>query len=107
MAERRRLARRADIVLVGMGTVGENAAFHSSGAISKQDLQEIRRDNGVGHICGRFFRLNGQVCKWGIEHHILGLGLEDLKDMVRQGRVVMGWSAGAGKASPCWARFEH
>jgi deoxyribonucleoside regulator len=94
------LARRADIVLVGMGTVEENAAFYSSGAISKGDLQEIRGDKGVGHICGRFFRLDGQLCRWGLEHHILGLGLEDLRERVRQGKVVMGVVGGREKSKP-------
>jgi deoxyribonucleoside regulator len=92
------MARHAHIVLVGIGTVDKKAAFYHAGVLTDQHLQHIRGQNGVGDICGRFFREDGTLCDWPLNRHVVGLSLEDLQNMVRAGSVVMGVAGGREKS---------
>jgi len=100
------LARRADVVLVGIGTLDKNASFHVAGVLGERDLEEIKREKGVGDICGRFFRLDGSLCKWKLEQHIVGLKLEDLQSMVSRGRSVIGAAGGREKGPALLGAIE-
>jgi deoxyribonucleoside regulator len=92
------LARKADAVLVGIGSLDRSASLCVAGVLNDQDLQEIDREGGVGDICGRFFRIDGTLCKWKLHDHIVGLRLEDLQGMVAAGKAVIGAAGGRGKS---------
>ena len=75
------LARKVDIAIVGIGAMDSNSILLSSGCISEGELEEIRKRGGVGDILGRFYDLNGKPISSSLDKRIIGIGIEELKEI--------------------------
>jgi len=77
------IARRANIALVGVGTVdAEVSRFVQFTALSAQDMKHIASDcGGVGDINAFVFDIEGRACAQEYADRVLGLTLPELKSI--------------------------
>jgi DNA-binding transcriptional regulator LsrR (DeoR family) len=78
------LARRADLLVAGIGTTGTHASLVASGMIEKAEMEEVQRAGGVGELFGHFFGDNGEPVESPLSDRTLSPGRDDL----RQRRIV-------------------
>ncbi len=73
------LARQADVILTGIGTITpEHSSLMRAGYVTLQELQAIGQVGGVGNIFGTFFDIHGRILDIDINRRIVGLSLEEL-----------------------------
>jgi len=73
------VAKKADLVLFGVGTIGKEGALWKSGFLSKGDAGKLKKSGAVGAICGRFFDADGKQCWSELDDRTIGLNLEELR----------------------------
>lgn len=74
------LARRADLRVVGIGTVlGEDASLASSRMIEQAELAEIERAGGLGEVLGHFFDARGRRIETELSSRLMSLDIDELK----------------------------
>ncbi len=75
-------AKDADIALVGIGTADAHAALLRA-SISDGDriLRSLDDGGAVGQMIGRYFDSNGRAVNTDLDSRIIGVGLEDLRQM--------------------------
>jgi deoxyribonucleoside regulator len=73
------LARKADLVLFGVGLIGHEGLLWKSGFLSKNDTLKLKDAGAVGAICGRFFDANGRECWNELDDRTIGLTLDELR----------------------------
>ncbi|WP_323040071.1 sugar-binding transcriptional regulator [Gemmobacter sp.] len=66
------LARKAPLVIFGMGAM-EDSALAASGFLSETDIAELRRQGAVGDILGRFLTARGAIVDPALDARTLGL----------------------------------
>jgi DNA-binding transcriptional regulator LsrR (DeoR family) len=72
-------ARRAQIAIVGVGTVDpESSSFLRAGHMTKEQLTELRKQGIVGETGGQYFDING-ASNFDINQRVIALGLDDIK----------------------------
>ena len=87
------LARQAEVVIIGIGTLEEeDAHIHQVGMIDAVEWEELKALDAVGDIMGSFVDIEGRPVDSRVNGLSLGLGLEDLR-----GRRVIAVVGGAGK----------
>lgn len=76
-------ARKADIALVGIGDMNENSYMVQLGWFEPAEITEARINQGVvGEIAGYgFFNMNGVLTDTVMNNRVIGLSLEDLKNI--------------------------
>ncbi len=73
------MAKKADLVLFGVGMIGKEGLLWKSGFLDSNDAAKLKASGAVGAICGRFFDANGQKC-WGqLDDRTIGLNLDELR----------------------------
>lgn len=75
------LARKVDLAIVGIGAMDSNSILLKSGCLSEEELDDIRSKGGVGDILGRFYDIDGNLIYSSIEDRIIGIGIDDLKEI--------------------------
>ena len=73
------MARKADLVLFGVGLIGAKGLLWKSGFLSKTDTAKLKEAGAVGAICGRFFDANGRECWNELDDRTIGLTLDELR----------------------------
>ena len=73
------LAAQADLMVVGIGTTGQNAELVATGMIAPEEMAEIAAAGGVGEMLGHFFDRNGQPVGLAITDRILTQPLDQLR----------------------------
>ncbi|MGD2125810.1 MAG: sugar-binding transcriptional regulator [Desulfobacteraceae bacterium] len=73
------IARKADLVLFGVGLIGKEGLLWKSGFLNNNDAVKLRESGAVGAICGRFFDANGQKCWSQLDDRTIGLNLGELR----------------------------
>jgi deoxyribonucleoside regulator len=90
-----RLARRADVALVGVGA--PQPAVYSllrAGYVDRESLAGLRAQGVVGDVCARHYDAWGSVLDIELNHRIVGIELEALHDIEQ----VIGVAGGEAKA---------
>ncbi|TIT68166.1 MAG: sugar-binding transcriptional regulator [Mesorhizobium sp.] len=72
------LARSADLLLAGIGTAEREASLVATGMIEKGEMEEIRRNGGVGELLGHFFDEAGKAVATTVSNRALALAREDI-----------------------------
>lgn len=90
------LARRADVYIIGVGAIGDdalvNAHIRQMRMISEAEWHELQQKQAVCDIMGSFVDIDGVAVKSNINKLALGLGPDDLR-----GRKVIAVVGGGGK----------
>lgn len=88
------LARRADLALVGVGSVEpEYSSLVRAGFLSREETSMIVQLGAAGDVCAQSFNLAGEECAPQISHRVVGISLEELRLIP----VVMGVAGGQAK----------
>ena len=95
------LARRADITLVGIGRMDEQAQLHADGFMSAAELDEIQRLGAVGEVTGWAFDVAGRIFRGGANDRVTSAPRE-----VPPSRLVVGVAQGIGKILPIRAALR-
>ena len=90
------LARSADMVVVGIGSIESDLLFAQVGLIKDQEIDQLVRAGAVGDICARFFDRHGQEVPSPFAERVVGIGLADL----RSSGLTIGVSGGSDKVVP-------
>jgi DNA-binding transcriptional regulator LsrR (DeoR family) len=72
------LARSADLLFAGIGTAEREASLVATGMIEKGEMEEIRRNGGVGELLGHFFDKAGKAVATTVSNRALALTREDI-----------------------------
>lgn len=86
------LARRADLLFVGIGTAEPEASLVSTGMIEHQEIAEVKANGGAGEMLGHFFDKAGRPIDTTLSERTLALGRDDLK-----GRRIVAVAGGTAK----------
>ena len=96
------LARQAEVVIVGIGTLEEDDAhIRQVGMIDPAEWEELKSLDAVGDIMGSFVDIEGRPVDSRVNAHSLGLGLEELR-----GRRVIAVVGGASKGKAVLAALR-
>ena len=77
------LARSADLKIVGIGTVDNQAHLVTSGMLQPDELAEIAALGGVGELLGHFFDSKGRILETSVTARTLAASFsEDGSDRV-------------------------
>lgn len=95
------LARTADVALVGIGRMDEQAQLQVDGFISADELAEIRRLGAVGEVTGWAFDAAGVIISGGTNDRLTSAPRE-----IPPKRLVVGAAQGTGKVLPIHAALR-
>ncbi len=74
-----KIAKKADIVMFGVGLVGTESLLWQSGFLGPKEATILKKAGAVGAICGRFFNDHGKQCWQDLADRTIGLSLNELK----------------------------
>jgi deoxyribonucleoside regulator len=74
-----KIARKADLVLFGVGIIGPEGLLWRSGFLEDDDTVKLKKSGAVGQICGRSFNAAGQNCWDELDDRTIGLNLDELR----------------------------
>jgi DNA-binding transcriptional regulator LsrR (DeoR family) len=73
------LARKASLLMVGIGTVDDHASLVASGMIERTELEQIKRAGGAGEVLGAFFDAGGHLVETDLTARTLALDVAEMK----------------------------
>lgn len=77
-----RIARKANIVLTGVGPLTRDASgLIFRGYLSKKDFKKLKRSGAVGHLCAQFFDADRNYLDTPINERAVTIGLNELKSI--------------------------
>lgn len=88
-----KLAARADIALVGIGTFRKGSTLRNTKILSKKQMDNLKKAGAVGDIALRFFDNKGCRIKTAVDGQIIGLDINSIKRIPR----VIGVAGGSKK----------
>ncbi len=84
-------SRKADILLLGIGNLDpNNSRYVQADMISADQIKIMKKDGTVGDIGGLFFCLDGSFHQCHINQSIIGLTMEEMKQIPNTIAVAMG-----------------
>lgn len=87
-------ARKADLVLTGIGGVSKDTlSYLWSGIDTDREFEPLRENGAVGFICAQAFDIQGKACCPEFNQRVVGLTLDEL----RNSKKVVSISGGARK----------
>lgn len=89
------LARKASLLVVGIGEVQTTGFLAASGMIRPNELAELKRVGGCGEILGHFFAPDGHAVETELTARALSLDVKDLR-----GRRLLAIAGGESKVAP-------
>ena len=99
------LARKADVYIIGIGAIGDEARVNSHirqiRMVSETEWHDLRKKQAVCDIMGSFIDANGVPVDSDLNKQALGLGPEDLR-----GRKVIAVVGGVGKGAAVLAALR-
>lgn len=102
-----RRAQKGDLAFVGIGSlgVGSSRALFEEAGLSRAELQQLKRSGAVGDIGARLFTIDGTLCRGAIDRRVVGIELEDLKEVPRVVAVARGLEKANGILGACRGRW--
>ncbi len=91
-----RLARSADMYVVGVGSLESALIFTRPGLIKREELDRLSRASAVGDVSARFFDRNGHEVSSPFADRVVGIELDDL----RKAELSVGVAGGPDKVLP-------
>lgn len=98
-----RMTSHADMTVVGIGSMDEDATIIRNGILSKTDFALLKMQGAVGDVLNHFIDANGDPVSTSIEDRIVSTGLEKLQEM----RNVVGVAGGEVKIAAMNAVLKH
>lgn len=95
------LARQADLVMIGIGSLDGDAHLRQVGMIADSEWDDLKAHGAVGDLMGSFIDAEGRAVASAVNQLSVGLGLEDLR-----GRQVIAVAGGAHKAKAILAALK-
>lgn len=89
----------SDVIVLGIGSATQSdmiAAFIASGFSARSEVEKMVEKGAIGEVIGRYFNLQGEKIASEMYSRIIGLGLEDLRQVPR----VIGVAGGENKVLP-------
>ena len=84
------IAKKADIVMFGVGLVAPESLLWQSGLLAPNEATTLKKAGAVGAICGRFFNDHGKQCWQDLADRTIGLSLNELKMIKHKILIAMG-----------------
>lgn len=75
------LAKSADIAIAGIGALNENSALINAQMIPLEEYQRLQKIGGKGELLAHILDENGNLLNDQFEEHLIGLTLEDFKQI--------------------------
>lgn len=75
------IQKQCSIAIVGIGGVNAESTLVLSGYLSQDDVKNLKDMGAVGEVCGRFIDSQGSLCNHPVNRRVLGISLEDLKNI--------------------------
>lgn len=88
-------ARRADLHVLGIGSITGDQIYVETGLITPAELEQLAADGAVGDLCGNFFDIAGRPLGSPFGDRVVGIGLADLK----RAPLVLGVGGGPEKVA--------
>lgn len=80
IAETLEKARKANVALVGVGSVEPGkSAFLRGGHLSENDVTDLRNQGAIGETAGQHFDIDGHMIGLDINNRVIGLHCDDLR----------------------------
>jgi DNA-binding transcriptional regulator LsrR (DeoR family) len=97
-------ARKADIALIGIGSVDPSVSnLYRHQLLSLDELEQLEQEGIVGDIAGRFYGIDGvEVADNPINQRIVSLELEEIKKIP----IVIGVASGLAKVKSVRAALK-
>jgi deoxyribonucleoside regulator len=73
------VARRADTIVLSVGTIGREHGQYRTGYLTQADLDYMRGQGVVGEVCGSYFMRDGSPVPLEINERSISIDAEDLK----------------------------
>ena len=73
------LAKKADVAVMGIGTLGNNSALINAHLIPMEEFQRLQEKGGVGEVLSHVVDKDGNLIEDTFEDHLISMKLEDLK----------------------------
>ena len=98
------LARKANIAMVGIGTmVPDASSLVRAGYLDAKTAAQMEQSGVVGDICARQYDIHGQLLESDLNRRIIGIELEALHNIDQ----VIGVAGGEAKAKNYTGRFKR
>ena len=85
-----KIAKKADIVMFGVGLVTSESLLWQSGFLGPKEATILKKAGAVGAICGRFFNDHGNQCWQDLADRTIGISLNELKKIKHKVLIATG-----------------
>jgi len=82
--------KNVDVALISVGNPYKNSTIRAHGYIQEDELQQLHEMGAVGDIASRFFDQDGEEVNHPLNEKVIGLSLEQLKQINKVIAVVVG-----------------
>ncbi len=93
IAQSLRIARSADLYVLGIGSMSTDVIYVKTGLIAAEELEALRDAGAVGDMCGNFYDARGHACPGPFADRLVGIRLADL----RRASAVIACASGGDK----------
>lgn len=74
------LGRQSNIAIYTVGDINYQSTLFNAGYYTKEDLEELKAQGGVGDVCSRIFDHTGKICNRELDERTIGVTLSDLSE---------------------------
>ena len=73
------IGKQCDVAIVGIGQIETNSTNVKAGALSVEDINELKEANAVASVCTSYLNHKGEIIETSFSNRSIGLTLKDLK----------------------------
>ncbi len=75
------LAKKADIAVTGIGSVGDKSIVMNEPEITEESIYEIKEDKAIGEIMGHVYDIDGNIVAKSYDSHLMSLDIDSFKQI--------------------------